>query len=361
MRKLRIAIVGYGGMGGYHAKAIAQTDNFEVSGIYDTDDSRYAAAERDGIANFDAFHSREDIASDADTDAVLIATPNDSHCDYVKYFAKAGKHVICEKPVAPTSAEYAQMLDVAEKCGIVFAVHQNRRWDADYLTVKNLYDLGERVDGIGRILRIESRVQGGNGVPGDWRKFKEKGGGMLPRWGVHLIDQAVVMFGGAPDGIYCSYSFAQGFDVDDGFKIILEYPRTVMEIVVDTDCYIKTPRWIVYGENGTAVVEDWELNGKIVKPIFSPERKIAGIKAGNGFTKTMAYRTADSLTVTDLHRVYPEPHAFYNEFYAAVVNGAPLSIAPEQVMTVLKIMEAAELSAKSHRAVALDGLKTDRK
>lgn len=200
-------------------------------------------------------------------------------------------------------------------------------------------------------------MQGGNGVPGDWRKFKEKGGGMMLDWGVHLIDQAVVMFGGAPDSIYCSYSFAQGFDVDDGFKIILEYPNTVMEIVVDTDCYIKTPRWIVYGENGTAIIEDWDLTGKVVKPIFSPERKIAGIKAGNGFTKTMAYRTADSLNIEDLNRIHPAPHAFYKEFYDAVVGGVPMSIKHEQVMTVLKIMEAAEQSALSHKSVDLKSLK----
>lgn len=353
MRKLRIAIVGYGGMGGYHAQGLVETDSFELSGIYDIDESRYDVARQNGIATCDAFRSKEDIASDPNTDAVLIATPNDSHGEYVKYFAAAGKHIICEKPIAPTSAEYAEMTACADKHGIVFAVHQNRRWDADFLTVKNIYDSGD----IGKILRIESRVQGGNGVPGDWRKFKEKGGGMMLDWGVHLIDQAVVMFGGAPDSIYCSYSFAQGFDVDDGFKIILEYPNTVMEIVVDTDCYIKTPRWIVYGENGTAIIEDWDLTGKVVKPIFSPERKIAGIKAGNGFTKTMAYRTADSLNIEDLNRIHPAPHAFYKEFYDAVVGGVPMSIKHEQVMTVLKIMEAAEQSALSHKSIDLKSLK----
>lgn len=340
-------------MGDFHARSIAELRNFELSGIYDTDESRYDAARRRGIATCDVFRSKEDIASDPNTDAVIIATPNDSHCEYVKYFAAAGKHVICEKPIALSSAEFADMAESANKHGIVFAVHQNRRWDDDFLTVKNLYDGGD----IGKILRIESRVQGGNGIPGDWRKFKEKGGGMMLDWGVHLIDQAVVMFGGAPDSVYCSYSFAQGFDVDDGFKLILEYPDTVMEIVVDTDCYIKTPRWIVYGENGTAIVEDWDVSGKVVKPIFSPERKIAGIKAGNGFTKTMAYRTADSLDIEDLNRIRPAPHAFYNEFYNAVVGVAPLSIKHDQVMTVMKIMEAAERSALSHKSVDLRQLK----
>ena len=72
---------------------------------------------------------------------------------------------------------------------------------------------------LGKLERVESYVMGANGIPGGWRKIKAHGGGMMLDWGVHLIDQAVVMFGGAPDSIYCSYSFAQGFDVDDGFKL----------------------------------------------------------------------------------------------------------------------------------------------
>lgn len=351
MGKIRIAVVGYGGMGEYHCKSLIPRDKFDIAGVYDIDGNRRAAAAKDGLR---VFGGKEEIASASDCEAVLIATPNDSHAEYVEYFAAAGKHVICEKPVALSSVEYERMIEASAAHGVVFAVHQNRRWDADFLTVKNLFDTGRLGDpsGIGRILRIESRVQGGNGIPGDWRKFKEKGGGMMLDWGVHLIDQAVVMLG-KPNSVYCSYSFAQGFDVDDGFKLTAEYDGVVVEITVYTDCYIKTPRWIVYGENGTAVIEDWDLNGKTVKPVFSPERKIAGIKAGNGFTKTMAYRTADSLVEEDLPRIYPEPDVFYNEFYAAVQHGAPLSVKPEQVMTVMKIMEAAERSARTHESVEL--------
>ena len=347
MKKLRLAIIGYGGMGSYHGRTLLKTENYEVCGIYDVDESRYAAAQADGIKAFGAYGSREDIAGDK---TVLIATPNDFHLEYVEYFANAKKHVICEKPVGLSSGEYARMLEVCEKNGVKFAVHQNRRWDSDFLTVKKMYD----TNSVGKIRRIESRVQGGNGIPGDWRKFREKGGGMMLDWGVHLIDQLVYMLPVLPESVYCDYSFAQGFEVDDGFRLILKYKEGLTaEIIVDTDCFINTPRWIVYGENGTAIIKNWELDGEIIEPIYCKDYKIAGIKAGNGFTKTMAYRDKETVVKRELDRVYPPENAFYDAFYNWVENGKEFPVKPAQVMAVMKIMEAAYKSATENAVIKL--------
>lgn len=354
MKKLNVAIVGYGGMGAFHGGNLNFNEKFAISGIYDIDESRYSVAKDNKIENYNRFHSKEEVAADKLTDVVLIATPNDLHCEYVKYFAKAKKHIICEKPVAMSSVEYAEMVKICHENGVVFMVHQNRRWDADFLTVKKMYDTFQ----IGTFYRIESRVQGGNGIPGDWRKFSEKGGGMMLDWGVHLIDQMVFMLHEMPQSVYCTYSKFAGFDVDDGFRLEMKYRGDLtVEIVVDTNCFINLPRWQIYGSNGTAQIIDWELNGKIVIPEYSKELKIAGIKAGNGFTKTMAYRTADSITEHELDKVYPEKDAFYNEFYDVVVNGRMPLIKPNEVMSVMKIMEAAKLSAIENKVVFMEDFK----
>lgn len=351
MKKINIAIVGYGGMGAYHGGFLNAHEKYIISGIYDIDESRYEVAKNNGIKNYDRFHSKEEIAEDKSVDAVLIATPNDLHCEYVKYFARAGKNVICEKPVAMSSEEYAEMLKVCEENGVVFMVHQNRRWDPDFLTIKKIVEENT----IGKIFRIESRVQGGNGIPGDWRKFAEKGGGMMLDWGVHLIDQMVFLYRELPQSVYCNYFHVAGFDVDDGFRLEMRYrDGLTVEIAVDTNCFINLPRWQIYGTDGTAQIVDWELHGKVVKPEFSKEWKIAGIQAGNGFTKTMAYRSADSVTEYDLDRVYPESCAFYEEFYAVSVNGKTPLIQPREVMSVMKIMEAAKLSSVENKTIYLE-------
>ena len=68
-------------------------------------------------------------------------------------------------------------------------VHQNRRWDEDYLTIKRIYDEGR----LGRVFKIESRVHGSRGIPSDWRNQKAYGGGMVLDWGIHLLDQLLMM------------------------------------------------------------------------------------------------------------------------------------------------------------------------
>lgn len=89
-----------------------------------------------------------------------------------------------------SSAEFAEMVDAAHKSGKLFTVHQNRRWDVDFLAMKQLYQSGE----IGEVFNIESRIHGSRGIPSDWRGEKEYGGGMLLDWGVHLIDQILQIY-----------------------------------------------------------------------------------------------------------------------------------------------------------------------
>ena len=100
---------------------------------------------------------------------------------------KAGKNVVSEKPVTLCSADLQEMIEASRECGRFLTVHQNRRWDEDFLTVKKLLAEGT----LGEVYRLESRVHGSRGIPGDWRQEKEHGGGMVLDWGVHLLDQAL--------------------------------------------------------------------------------------------------------------------------------------------------------------------------
>ncbi|MFQ7035676.1 MAG: hypothetical protein ACLRTQ_08415 [Candidatus Borkfalkia sp.] len=125
-----------------------------------------------------------------------------------------------------------------------------------------------------------------------------------------------------------------------------------MEIAVDTNCFIPEMDGLRLPD-GTAVIEDWALNGGIVKPVYSKDIKIAGIQAGNGFTKTMAYRTAESVVKSELDKVIPEPNAFYNEFYDVVVDHKEPLIRSSEVMNVMKIMEAAKRSAKENQVITI--------
>lgn len=347
---MKLAIIGFGGMGEYHARNLqkymesAPAFPLEAAGVYDISAERSRAAEKMGLK---AYSSAEEIWKDPAAEAVLIATPNDMHAPYVRAAAAAGRHIICEKPIALDSREAGEMMDAAERAGVLFEVHQNRRWDDDFLTVKGIIESGC----IGEVYKIESRVTGCNGIPGDWRKLRRQGGGMMLDWGVHLIDQMLLAVPSRTDSLYCEYSYIYGEEVEDGCDLSVHFENGMRyRVVVATDCFRNLPRWQVYGTKGTATIEDWDLSGGVTRALTKEGAKV-GIRAGNGFTKTMAPRAGDTVRQFPLPIVHAEPFAFYKNFAAACAGKEKPLIRREEVLRVFRLMEAAERSARENTVI----------
>lgn len=347
---MKIAIIGYGGMGAYHAECLqkyARTEGaypIDIAGIYDIDPIRQAAASAAGLYSY---ASAEEIWADVSVGAVLLSVPNDFHAPYAFAAARAGKNILCEKPVALSCAEAEEMYAAAKEAGVLFEVHQNRRWDDDFLTVRKIAESGV----IGNVYKIESRVTGGNGIPGGWRKKRAQGGGMLLDWGVHLLDQMLQMVQGPVESLYCEFSHIYGEEVDDGCDLSVHFENGIdYRVVVSTDCFRPLPRWQVYGTEGTATVEDWDLTGGITR-ILTKEGAKRGIKAGNGFTRTMAPREGDSVQELPLPVVHAEPFAFYKNFAAACAGKEKPAVRKDEVLRVFRLMEAAQRSAEENVVV----------
>jgi len=251
-----LAIVGFGGMGNWHRELIESgIDGLFVKGVFDIKQERLEYATEN---NLHAYKSLDELLADEEIDIVLCATPNDCHMDVTTKALKAGKNVVCEKPVAMNSDELKIMIDTANECKKLFVVHQNRRWDEDFLTMKKIYD--DKL--LGDVFNIESRVHGSRGIPGDWRGEKEHGGGMVLDWGVHIIDQMLQMVKEKVKTVYCKLDHVTNEIVDDGFKLFLTFESGKTALLeVGTSNFVELPRWYMQGNNGTAVINDWFLNG----------------------------------------------------------------------------------------------------
>ncbi len=352
---MRFAIIGYGGMGRFHhTKSVARYNDIdpkervEVAGIYDISEQRCELAKEEGLY---CYGSAEELFADESISAVVIATPNDLHLPYVLAAAKAGKHIIVEKPAGLGLDEVKKMYDAAEAAGVVFAPHQNRRWDDDYLTVKALVEQKS----LGECYRIESRVMGANGIPGEWRKIPEQGGGMMLDWGVHLIDQMLCFVNEEVKSVYCTYSYRAGEAVDDGFALEVGFASGLTyRVVVDTNSFIELPRWQLYCDEGTAAITDWHnfrVEGRSVRCLIQKDDKLEGVAAGNGFTKTMARRRSETVEELPINVVRGEKTAFYSNFVNAVLYGEPLIVRRNQIERLFKLMETAKLSAESGQVI----------
>ena len=255
---------------------------------------------------------------------------------------------MCEKPVTMNTEELDQVIEAARKNDRVFVVHQNRRWDEDFRAVKKLWDKGT----LGRIFRIESRVHGSRGIPGDWRNQKCFGGGMVLDWGVHLLDQIMQTTNQKITSIYATLSYVTNEKCDDGFTVTITFEDGLVVIVeVGTSNFINLPRWYVLGENGSAVVDDWQQNGKIVMVSDWEKRDAVPVVTAAGLTKTMAPRTSETIKEYPLPKQTADIREYYRNVCKAIRGEEEQLIKHHELMRVMKLMEAIFESAEQKKVI----------
>jgi predicted dehydrogenase len=336
---LKLGIIGYGGMAGYHKKSLEKYNRVKVVGVYDVNPERLEVARDEQLKTYE---SKEAILKDPTIDIILVATTNEVHKELSIEAMAAGKHVICEKPVTMSSEELEEVIEAAKKYGKVFTINQNRRTNKDFVLMKRSVEAGL----LGEAYVIESRVEGSRGMPTGWRTLKELGGGMMLDWGVHLIDQLLYMIEEPVVSVYCKMFSIEYPAVDDNFRLTMTFKSGLTaHIEVSTNNYITHPRWYVLGTHGTLMIEDWDCNGKIVRCVDKEsvwEDEIVYTKAGP--TKTMAPRRPESTEEIILEEpmdVEDSITLVYDGFIDAIEGKAALTITPEQALRVMKVMEAA--------------------
>ena len=334
--KKNLVVVGFGGMGSWHVGHAQKSDTVNLLGIYDIKEERAALAREMGIY---AYASLDEVIADPRVDLCTVAIPNDAHHDTVIRLLEGGKNVICEKPVALSSQELSEMIAAAERSGKLFTVHQNRRWDVDFLASRRLREEGK----IGKILRVESRIHGANGIPGDWRRVKAKGGGMILDWGVHLIDQMLKILPGKITKVYCECTHIRFAEVDDGFYLTLTFDDgAVGTVEVGTCNYIPLPRFYIKGEFGTAIIDDWRNNMRVVRDkLTGPDKDQKPVETAAGLTKTMAPRTEATVEAFEEERPASDVHDFYRNVSRAIDGTEPQLVTHGELMRVMRVMEAA--------------------
>ncbi len=339
-------IIGFGAEGDSHRALIEKVEGLELAGIYDIKEERREYAREKGVH---VYNDYAEMLADPKIDIIVIATPNDLHKPMSIDAMHAGKNVICEKPVMLNSTELEEVLQVQKETGKVFVVYQNRRWDRDYLAMKQLYESGK----MGDVFRIENRVHGSRGIPGDWRQYPEFGGGMIFDWGVHILDQMVLLVGEKIKSVYCTVDHVTNELVDDGFNIKLIFENGVEAVLeVGTSNFIALPRWYMLGRNGSAVIRGWDVfDSNVVIAEELDNTTIVPVITASGITKTMAPRNPDQYKTYPLDIPESDLRNYYYNVMAACRGEEEQIVRNDQVMRIMKLMEAAIESARDNKVV----------
>lgn len=341
-KQYKLGFIGYGGMAGWHHKNILERAPQVIPyGVYDILPERNAAGAEKGLK---AYESADALLADPEIDIVLVITPNNFHADYSMRAMRAGKNVISEKPVTMSSDELLEVMKVAKETGRQFSIHQNRRWDTDYRTLRETINQGL----LGKPYLVKSYVTGSRGIPQGWRAHKVAGGGMMLDWGVHMIDQLLQMIDSPVIQVYARMQHVTYEEVDEGFTLTLRFENGLVAMVeVDTSCFISQGRWHVRGTEGTLEIKNWDCDGSIVRARdMKTEWEEEIVQTSAGPTKTMAPRSQFTQEELPLPVVKVDWIEYYHNYVAALEGREALLVKPEEALRVMYVMEAAFTSER---------------
>ena len=332
MNKIVAGLIGFG-MGGrvFHGPLLAGDGNFAIKAV---SGSRFA--EFSGAYPGTAQASSEQIIEDKAIELVVIATPNATHGALARSALQAGKHVVVDKPFCLSSREAQQLVDLARERGLLLSVFHNRRWDGDFLTVKQLL----RDATLGTPVSLESNHDRYRlAIRDSWKETQEEGGGLLWDIGAHLVDQAIELFG-VPAGWSGDFRRTRpGAQTPDDIEIRLDYsPALRVTLRAALVRARPAPRFVVHGHQGSYVKfgkDPQESDLTSGRPLSDPRW---GMENAAHWGSLLLAQAAgiDERRLPTLAGAYP---SFYRGIAEAMRNGTPPPVDPASVIPVIRILE----------------------
>lgn len=350
---INFGIVGYGYMGQRHESMLKEIEGIHVVGVCDIDETQLENA-GEGVIRY---LSAEELYQNPKIQVVLITTNNNQHKDLVMKAAEAGKDIICEKPAALSVEELDEMIRCTEQHHVRFTVHQQRRYDPDFRTIKELYD--SKV--LGTPYVIKSSIYGYNGNMHDWHVYVREGGGMLYDWGVHLLDQMLWMIPEKILSVYADIRNVINREVDDYFNIILKFEKGVTVNIELGTYYLSdkpnwyTHHWFIGGDKGSAYIDGFQPEGKIVRTTHLLQN-VEGIRTMTvaGPTRSFGEPEEGLIYTEELPKVDTDRSDYFRDFVKAYESGEEFLVKLPEVRRVLRLMEAIRESGRTGKAVAFE-------
>jgi predicted dehydrogenase len=340
---VRTGLAGYG-LGGryFHAPLIASAANCEFIGVVTTSPERRRQVAEDLAAP--AFASLDELAA-AGAEAVAISTPAATHVALTEQALRLGLAVACDKPFAPDADSARATVQLAERLRVPLTVYQNRRWDSDFLTLRELLDSGE----LGTLTRFESRFERFRPEPGP----PAAGGGTLLDFGSHLADQALVL-AGPVRGVYAEMHYrAEPGGLDDDFFVALTHEGGVRsQLWGSWRQGAPGPRLRAAGTSGSYVIADVDGQEAQLRSGSSPA------SAGESAARWGAEPPERWGRVHRGDTAEPVPSArgawdlFYPAFAAAVRGTQPVPVDPWDAVATAAVLDAARASARTGQVVS---------
>ena len=334
--QLRVALLGYGYAGKtLHAPLITSTPGLALISVCSGDATKVAA----DLPNVKVCATLQELLRSTEVDVVVIATPNDTHFELARQAMLADKHVVIDKPFTLTATQAYELKALAEHKQRILSVFHNRRWDADFLTLRSVIASGQ----LGKLQSFVSRFDRYRPeVRARWREQHGAGGGLWYDLGPHLLDQAVQLLG-RPIALQAKFEMqrkeAQAIDY---FQVTLCYQD--MQVALQAGMLVKeeTPRFVLKGTAGSYTKYGLDTQEESLKRSEIPGANNWGLDPRSG-----------ELNLTTPHQKSHFPNLrgdyryFYTAFREAVLSNGENPVEVDDAVFTMELIELAIDSAKT--------------
>lgn len=246
-KTINIALIGYGFVGKtFHAPLIQSIEGLTLAVVSSRDEEK---VKRD-LPDVLVVATPEEAIQHPDVDLVVIASPNATHAPLAALALNAGKHVVVDKPFTLDMQEARELIALADEKQRLLSVFHNRRWDSDFLGIKQVIEEGR----LGKVKLFESHIDRFRPeVRVRWREQNVPGSGLWFDLGPHLIDQTLQLFG-LPQSVQGNIATLRaGAEINDWAHVVLNYPEH--KVILHASMLVAggTSRFTVHGDKASVV------------------------------------------------------------------------------------------------------------
>lgn len=333
---IKTAVVGFGlSATVFHIPFIQASAAFELVAV----SSSQSDSVRRTLPEVTVYDSATIMIEDSAAELIIITAPNNVHYSLAHLALSHNRHVIIEKPFMTSVEQGEKIVALAQLQNKVLAVFHNRRWDGDYLTVKQLINSGQ----LGEVKYFESHFDRFRPVVQQrWREQPGEGAGVLYDLGPHLIDQVLDLFG-MPEAVTARCLVTREHaEVTDFFNLWLHYPDK--EVVLQSSPYAAAPicRFHIQGTQASYLKLGLDPQEGLLKQGAVPKDPNWCAESAEDY---------GVLHSADGHVVVPTLMGGYQHFFAnladTIMGKADLIVTPQQALDSLKIIELAIRSSES--------------
>jgi predicted dehydrogenase len=338
LNTLKVALIGYGYAGKtFHAPLINSVPGLELVAACSSDAAKVLADYPTLLVKT----SFEQLLTQTHIDIVVIATPNSTHFDFARRALLSGKHVVVDKPFTVTTSQALELKSLAEQKGLVLSVFHNRRWDADFLTLREVISTGK----LGELVSFESRFERYRPeVRSRWREQSGEGSGLWYDLGPHLLDQTLQLFG-CPIAIQADFAMQRkNAKAVDYFHVLLRYEKVRVALQASMLAADESPRFVLRGYAGSYKKYGLDTQEESLKRSELPGSATWGYDPLEGILFTPANHESSPKVVKNLIGDY---RCFYSEFRDAIQLKAINPVSLDDAVLTVGLIELACESAKS--------------